>query len=124
MVSPLTCENDVEKTRLTLRLPPDLAEQAAVVAAYQGLTMNAFIVQAVRNWTEFQAKRAMQAVSVKASTTAVRRPATPATTTAQRVLSDPLDRPLRNGPKVGPNEPCPCGSGQKYKRCHGKPGQA
>lgn len=22
-------------------------------------------------------------------------------------------------PKVGRNEPCPCGSGQKYKRCHG-----
>jgi len=25
----------------------------------------------------------------------------------------------RSGPKVGRNEPCPCGSGQKYKRCHG-----
>lgn len=23
--------------------------------------------------------------------------------------------------KIGRNEPCPCGSGQKYKRCHGKP---
>ncbi len=23
-------------------------------------------------------------------------------------------------PKVGRNEPCPCGSGKKYKRCHGK----
>ena len=22
--------------------------------------------------------------------------------------------------KVGRNEPCPCGSGKKYKRCHGK----
>ncbi|MGQ0723494.1 MAG: SEC-C metal-binding domain-containing protein, partial [Candidatus Eiseniibacteriota bacterium] len=21
---------------------------------------------------------------------------------------------------VGRNDPCPCGSGQKYKRCHGK----
>ncbi|RRR97644.1 preprotein translocase subunit SecA [Glycomyces terrestris] len=26
--------------------------------------------------------------------------------------------------KVGPNEPCPCGSGKKYKRCHGAPGAA
>lgn len=25
---------------------------------------------------------------------------------------------LRKGPKVGRNEPCPCGSGLKYKRCH------
>ncbi|MBI3546551.1 MAG: preprotein translocase subunit SecA [Gammaproteobacteria bacterium] len=26
----------------------------------------------------------------------------------------------RNQPKVGRNEPCPCGSGKKYKQCHGK----
>ncbi|MDO8434907.1 MAG: preprotein translocase subunit SecA [Candidatus Binatus sp.] len=26
----------------------------------------------------------------------------------------------RDGDKVGRNEPCPCGSGKKYKRCHGK----
>ncbi len=25
----------------------------------------------------------------------------------------------RNQPKVGRNDPCPCGSGKKYKRCHG-----
>jgi uncharacterized protein len=28
-------------------------------------------------------------------------------------------RPLRSGPKVGRNEACPCGSGRKYKHCHG-----
>ena len=26
----------------------------------------------------------------------------------------------RESPKVGRNEPCPCGSGKKYKQCHGK----
>jgi hypothetical protein len=26
------------------------------------------------------------------------------------------------GRKVGRNEPCPCGSGKKYKHCHGRPG--
>ncbi|MEK9134540.1 MAG: SEC-C metal-binding domain-containing protein [Pseudomonadota bacterium] len=26
----------------------------------------------------------------------------------------------RRQPKVGRNEPCPCGSGKKYKHCHGK----
>jgi preprotein translocase subunit SecA len=26
----------------------------------------------------------------------------------------------RKGRKVGRNEPCPCGSGKKYKQCHGK----
>jgi preprotein translocase subunit SecA len=28
--------------------------------------------------------------------------------------------PIRVGPKVGRNDPCPCGSGKKYKKCHGK----
>ena len=27
---------------------------------------------------------------------------------------------LRDQPKVGRNDPCPCGSGKKYKQCHGK----
>ena len=26
----------------------------------------------------------------------------------------------RDGPKVGRNDPCPCGSGKKYKHCHGQ----
>ena len=26
----------------------------------------------------------------------------------------------RDGPKVGRNDPCPCGSGKKYKQCHGR----
>jgi uncharacterized protein len=26
----------------------------------------------------------------------------------------------RDGPKVGRNDPCPCGSGKKFKQCHGK----
>jgi preprotein translocase subunit SecA len=28
--------------------------------------------------------------------------------------------PVKVGPKVGRNDPCPCGSGKKYKNCHGK----
>jgi len=27
---------------------------------------------------------------------------------------------VRDGAKVGRNDPCPCGSGKKYKQCHGK----
>jgi preprotein translocase subunit SecA len=26
---------------------------------------------------------------------------------------------VRSQPKVGRNDPCPCGSGKKYKKCHG-----
>ncbi|MHB2149187.1 preprotein translocase subunit SecA [Calditrichota bacterium LG25] len=28
-------------------------------------------------------------------------------------------QPIRVGEKIGPNDPCPCGSGKKYKKCHG-----
>ncbi len=28
--------------------------------------------------------------------------------------------PLQAGQKIGRNDPCPCGSGKKYKQCHGK----
>ena len=28
-------------------------------------------------------------------------------------------KPIRVGPKVGPNDKCPCGSGKKYKKCCG-----
>jgi preprotein translocase subunit SecA len=31
---------------------------------------------------------------------------------------------VRQVPKVGRNEPCPCGSGKKYKYCHGTLQQA
>ncbi|MET0505926.1 MAG: SEC-C metal-binding domain-containing protein, partial [Luteibacter sp.] len=27
---------------------------------------------------------------------------------------------VNEGPKVGRNDPCPCGSGKKYKHCHGQ----
>jgi preprotein translocase subunit SecA len=33
------------------------------------------------------------------------------------ILQTPMHR---DAPKVGRNDPCPCGSGKKYKQCHGK----
>ena len=39
----------------------------------------------------------------------------------QEVASaNPAQRPIVNGHHVGRNDPCPCGSGTKYKHCHGK----
>ncbi len=34
-------------------------------------------------------------------------------------MSGPRTRPHK---KIYPNDPCPCGSGKKYKNCHGRPG--
>jgi len=36
------------------------------------------------------------------------------------IAARPSSAPKRDGEKVGRNDPCPCGSGKKYKRCHGK----
>ena len=88
----------MDKTRMTLRLPAELADESSHVAEQLGISLNAFVVLAVRNWTTYQRKQ----------------------------LDPPAARSKRPDPvpvaKVGPNQPCPCGSGQKYKRCHGKPG--
>ncbi|MDO5761057.1 MAG: preprotein translocase subunit SecA [Bacteroidales bacterium] len=32
----------------------------------------------------------------------------------------PLSPIVNDAPKIGRNDPCPCGSGKKYKNCHGK----
>jgi tetratricopeptide (TPR) repeat protein len=43
----------------------------------------------------------------------------------QEEARPPAERPapvVRDAPKVGRNEPCPCGSGKKYKKCHGAGG--
>ena len=31
-----------------------------------------------------------------------------------------VNQPVKAGPKIGRNDPCPCGSGKKYKNCHGR----
>jgi uncharacterized protein YecA (UPF0149 family) len=105
-----------EVSKLNVRLPVELREDAAHVAAAMSQSLNGFIVQAVQSAVDYhgqrlyqrqrQMERAMAAVPDRASATVV---------VPQRSVS------LASVPKVGANQPCPCGSGQKYKRCHGKP---
>ncbi|MGD8697750.1 MAG: preprotein translocase subunit SecA [Gemmatimonadales bacterium] len=45
----------------------------------------------------------------------------PGTVTTNRGQAAP-SRPAEAGQRVGRNDPCPCGSGKKYKKCHGQPG--
>ncbi|CAB0151001.1 Protein translocase subunit SecA [Pseudidiomarina piscicola] len=63
---------------------------------------------AARQQQEFKHESA----SATASAEAERPAAAPAATTPPE--------PAQAGPRVGRNEPCPCGSGKKYKHCHGK----
>ena len=46
------------------------------------------------------------------------RPSAPALGAAPS--ADPVAPYVREQPKVGRNQPCPCGSGKKYKQCHGR----
>jgi preprotein translocase subunit SecA len=39
---------------------------------------------------------------------------------AHRTSEQQVTQPVRVEKKVGRNDPCPCGSGKKYKQCHGK----
>lgn len=41
---------------------------------------------------------------------------------AEREVKGADETYVRQGIKVGRNDPCPCGSGKKYKKCHGKLG--
>jgi preprotein translocase subunit SecA len=38
----------------------------------------------------------------------------------EKANADNKEQPFVRGQKVGRNDPCPCGSGKKYKQCHGK----
>jgi yecA family protein len=44
-------------------------------------------------------------------------PAAPASSRSRSFYAP--QEPVRVGPKIGRNEPCPCGSGRKYKKCCG-----
>ena len=41
------------------------------------------------------------------------------TASAPQQVTKENTQPVRVEKKVGRNEPCPCGSGKKYKKCHG-----
>jgi preprotein translocase subunit SecA len=40
-------------------------------------------------------------------------------TASRRIEEAPATVVKREADKVGRNDPCPCGSGKKYKKCHG-----
>jgi preprotein translocase subunit SecA len=37
-----------------------------------------------------------------------------------QAAAEPIEQYVRDAPKVGRNDPCPCGSGKKFKQCHGR----
>ncbi len=59
-------------------------------------------------------------VAPEAAVGGPRQPAQPVVTNRGEVGPS---KPIETGEKIGRNDPCPCGSGKKYKKCHGRPGR-
>jgi hypothetical protein len=62
---------------------------------------------------------------VKLAAADPRHPAYPELQTVVREDAEifPLLRPRKRTPRIGRNDPCPCGSGKKYKQCCGRQGR-
>ena len=70
-----------------------------------------------------RAAEAMRYQHAQASALGGAAPAQPPAGQGQAAAAPPVPPPepfRRDGRKVGRNEPCPCGSGKKYKQCHGR----
>ena len=86
------------------------------VIAYkeEGYEMFQAMIQAIREETV----RRMFLVQVKPRQEVKRERVAKETGTAAATQSQVKKQPVRNASaKVGPNDPCPCGSGKKYKKC-------
>jgi preprotein translocase subunit SecA len=70
---------------------------------------------------EAEAARAVQMQNVQYQHTNYEEAKSEETQTQRRAVAQEHPGTLRNAaPKVGRNDPCPCGSGKKYKHCHGQ----
>jgi len=112
----------INQLKLASRVIP-LRSQYAVVLAYCGQFDAADAEMArlapyeagldERGRTELQTQRAM--------IRRMRAVAPPPQWDPAALLRRPAPQPVhRSERKIGVNEPCPCGSGKKYKKCHGK----
>ncbi|PLW82945.1 preprotein translocase subunit SecA [Kineobactrum sediminis] len=78
----------------------------------------AALMEARRREAAEREKLAFQHAAVSAMADEALAEAMPAT--PRQPLPEPPQTFTREQPKVGRNEPCPCGSGKKYKHCHGE----
>ena len=66
---------------------------------------------------DFDAQAALSGEDPEALALAAQQPIVEASESSR---SDSVEQVRRSEPKVGRNDPCPCGSGKKYKQCHGR----
>jgi hypothetical protein len=113
----------------TLRLPDALKADADAYAARVGVSLNALCLIALRDYLDArQGPAAEQPGRREAALPPADLAAPTQSAAAERVRREMEKIQLGAAevarlsvPRVGANQPCPCGSGEKYKRCHGKP---
>ncbi|ULU23788.1 SEC-C metal-binding domain-containing protein [Dyella terrae] len=108
----------------TLRLPEALKADADDYASRVGVSLNALCLIALRDYLD--ARRGIAPVrpgqrEAASPPDALAEPAQNARAEeVRREMEKAQQRSVLSVPRVGANQPCPCGSGEKYKRCHGK----
>jgi len=98
-----------------------LEDEAAMQAALEALGLEASQVQTVRRSGPSSRGRrgASQSPAGAAPPSDAPEPSASLEPPAPSVPAEMILPVRRSGPKVGRNDPCPCGSGKKYKACHG-----
>ncbi|MCA1962198.1 MAG: DUF1186 domain-containing protein [Desulfomonile sp.] len=76
-------------------------------------------VEEIESWNFFSPKSAPPEESEPAPATAIE--SVEDTQWMDYYSTKPIPTYVRTTPKIGRNEPCPCGSGKKYKKCCGRP---
>jgi tetratricopeptide (TPR) repeat protein len=94
---------------------PELADLAATFS--DAIARSVQLGQLLRNCVALGQWRAVAAI-------ARRRLAVLPSDTEARALLARAEAAIASGPAVGRNDPCPCGSGKRYKQCHGALGSA
>ena len=79
----------------------------------EGYQMFEAMVQAIREETV----RRLFLVQVRTNQEVKRERVAKETGTAAAAKGEVKKSPIKKDKKVGPNDPCPCGSGKKYKKC-------
>lgn len=100
----------------TVRLVTDLREAAVLFADHEEQ------IRAVENGVRRGEFDATKAEGDRWAASKVGRETMAAVTPRDRAAAQAIFDAIREKGNVGRNAPCPCGSGKKYKRCHGAPG--
>ncbi len=111
--------DDMDELRRGIGLRAYGQQQPVVAYRMQGSDMFDEMSNSIREDTV----RQMLTVQIKSKEETERKQVAKITSESGSSDGSEKGRTVRKGKKVGPNEPCPCGSGKKYKKCCGAPGK-